>query len=164
MNRINQQCYWCSALGNQCRVLEEPVCKCRACSFFETTADFMKRNKAFYEKIRKISARNNIDNNNTELQREEMKDGRYSAEHEVFPTAALFRSTRVARGKAVRNRPVICVDSGVIYPSARHAAVACGVSMSNLHKALSGKSKSCAGTGWRYADDEGYCFPAKFMP
>lgn len=163
MNRINQQCYWCSALGNSCRVLEEPVCKCRTCSFFETTADFMKRNKAFYAKNKKVSANSNINNDNTKLMECVHPEVVHSSiECDVFPTATLFRSARISRGKAVRNRPVMCIDSGVIYPTARHAAVACGVSMSNLHKALSGRSKSCAGAGWKYADDD--CFPARFLP
>lgn len=48
---MNRNCYWCGLFGEKCKALEEPVCKTRKCSFFETTADFLERQEQFRKKM-----------------------------------------------------------------------------------------------------------------
>lgn len=141
MKQMKSDCYWCMYGQKGCSALEEPVCKERACSFYETTEEFLARNRRFFEKKQaRKSAIHNIDNYGANLK--ESEKGK-----QEYPFAV-----RLSARRSVRNRPVICIDSGVVYPTARHACSVCGISMNNLHKHLSGKSKTCGGSVWQYAD------------
>lgn len=51
-------------------------------------------------------------------------------------------------------RPVVCIETGVRFDSARSAAEKHGVTVSAMHYNLRGKTKVCAGFHWKYA--EGY--------
>ncbi len=50
---MNRSCHFCGLFGEKCKALEEPVCKERSCSFFETTAEFMRRQEKFKNRNRK---------------------------------------------------------------------------------------------------------------
>ena len=49
---MNRNCYFCGLFGEKCKALEEPVCKTRSCSFFETTAEYVSRQQRFLEKMK----------------------------------------------------------------------------------------------------------------
>jgi hypothetical protein len=124
-----------------CSALEEPVCKERSCSFYETTEEFLARNRRFHQKKQARMGRiHNIDTYSANFRESERS-------MQESPFAVRFSARR-----SVRNRPVICIDTGVVYKTAKHACSQCGISMNNLHKHLAGKSKTCGGNVWQYAD------------
>lgn len=55
---MNRKCHWCGLFGEKCRALEEPVCRERRCSFFETTQEFMARQELFYKKMQEKRGHN----------------------------------------------------------------------------------------------------------
>jgi hypothetical protein len=50
-----------------------------------------------------------------------------------------------------RKKPVLCVETGVIYESARAAAAATTGNYKNISAVLRGKRKMCAGYHWEFA-------------
>lgn len=50
-------------------------------------------------------------------------------------------------------KKVMCVETGVIYPSAREACEAVGRSKSAITNCCSGRSQTCAGYHWVYKED-----------
>lgn len=51
-----------------------------------------------------------------------------------------------------RSKPVLCVETGVIYPSFAEAFRKTGVYLANIHKCCQGKLKTTGGYHWRYAN------------
>jgi len=47
---VKKTCYWCDVKKRECRVLEEPVCSVRRCSFFETARCYVERQRKFRKK------------------------------------------------------------------------------------------------------------------
>lgn len=52
-----------------------------------------------------------------------------------------------------RSKPVLCVETGVIYPSLAEAFRQTGVYIENIHKCCQGKLKTTGGYHWRYANN-----------
>ena len=51
-----------------------------------------------------------------------------------------------------RPKPVICIETGECYPSQKNAEETTG--FYNVHKACSGRSRTCGGYHWRYLTEE----------
>lgn len=58
----------------------------------------------------------------------------------------------MARGN--RGRPVRCIETGEVYPSAKAASLALGVTPSAVAGVLSGYTKTARGYHWEYVDGE----------
>lgn len=43
MGKMNRDCYWRAPFGTGCRILVEPVCRQRPCSFYETERAYLDR-------------------------------------------------------------------------------------------------------------------------
>lgn len=55
------------------------------------------------------------------------------------------------KGKEAQNKKkVLCIETGIIYPSATKAAEELHISLSNISRACNGKSKSSGGYHWEY--------------
>lgn len=50
-------------------------------------------------------------------------------------------------------KKVLCIETGIIYPSRNEAAQAVGVSPSGIGRAINGEQKTSAGYHWRYIDE-----------
>ena len=59
------------------------------------------------------------------------------------------RSIRLAQDSI--RKPVVCVETGIVYRSVAEAAKAVGANCSGVSNALRGKSKSSGGYHWRWA-------------
>lgn len=251
MRQMNRDCYWCAALGEACKILEEPVCQSRRCSFYETAGKYAKRQAAFRRltasRLRRGAAERVADKSEEVSGGAENsgtagigvcttcvvrggaaacgadKSGEVSGGAENSGAAGIgvcttcvvrggaaergadgsgevsggaassgavesgACTTRVVRGGAaervadesvgvsgaenaglhktaaeasyavggsrVRNRPVICLETGRIFPDARQACIQYGLSARSLHKHLAGKRKACGGKHWRYAGE-----------
>lgn len=57
-------------------------------------------------------------------------------------------------GGLIRNKPVVCVETGQRYESAGLASKAIGVTRRSLSNAVEGRTKSSGGYHWRYADGD----------
>lgn len=51
-------------------------------------------------------------------------------------------------------KKVLCIETGIIYPSRNEAAKAVGVSPSGIGRAINGEQKTSAGYHWRYIDED----------
>ena len=51
-------------------------------------------------------------------------------------------------------KKVLCIETGIIYPSRNEAAEAVGVSPSGIGRAINGEQKTSAGYHWRYVDED----------
>lgn len=60
--------------------------------------------------------------------------------------------TRNDRTTEKNKRPVICVETGIVYDSCTSAAEAMGVGKTAISNCVNGRSKSCSGYTWRKAD------------
>lgn len=53
-------------------------------------------------------------------------------------------------GKDIRSKPVLCVETGIIYPSARECGRQTGFTQANISGCCNGKQKTANGYHWRY--------------
>ena len=60
--------------------------------------------------------------------------------------------TRNERAGIARRKPVLCIETGVLYPSTKDAAKAHGVAVTAISNCLSGRSHKSCGLSWRYAN------------
>lgn len=56
---------------------------------------------------------------------------------------------------AVRRSPVICEETGLVYPTMRQAAQAVGVNYTKISLCCTGKRHTAGGYHWKYAKTEG---------
>lgn len=59
--------------------------------------------------------------------------------------------TRNKRASEKLSKPVLCIELNQIFPSLTEAARHFNATSSNLHYALNGKTRTCAGYHWEYA-------------
>ena len=62
--------------------------------------------------------------------------------------------TRNKRAAENHNKGVVCKETGNVYLSVKEAAISVGVVISAINNCLKGRSKTCAGYHWRYANVE----------
>ena len=55
-------------------------------------------------------------------------------------------------GSAPQARRIVCIETGVVFDSAKRAAELVGAPPTSISAACSGKQKTCRGFHWRYAD------------
>lgn len=60
--------------------------------------------------------------------------------------------TRIKRSSSKRERPIECIDTGVIYPNFKSVLTELNVGKTALSNCLNGRSKSCSGMRWRYVN------------
>ena len=60
--------------------------------------------------------------------------------------------TNLKRGADKRKKPIICVETGIVYGSLQEAADSVNVVRTAIDNCLKGRSKTCSGFRWRYAD------------
>lgn len=63
------------------------------------------------------------------------------------------RLSKVAVGNRYRAKRVLCVETGVIYPSTKDAAQAVGVARETIGQVCRGKREMTHGCHWRFADE-----------
>lgn len=77
--------------------------------------------------------------------------------HGVSDTARQHMSQNHADVSGANNpraRAVVCVDTKIVYPTAKEAAEACGTYKSDIAKCCKGKAKTAGGFRWRYYIEE----------
>lgn len=62
-----------------------------------------------------------------------------------------IEAKRVAAAIAAKSKPVVCVDTGRVFPSLTEAARELGKSIAPISMALSGKRQTAHGFQWRFA-------------
>ncbi len=65
-------------------------------------------------------------------------------------TGATMRNDAHAKVSKARSKPVICVETGEMYPSTKIASESMGLSPRAVCKACSGETKTIGGFHWRY--------------
>lgn len=65
------------------------------------------------------------------------------------------KKDRFTGENAVRRSPVVCEETGVIYPTMRKAAQAVGVTYTKISLCCTGKRKTAGGYHWKYAKTVG---------
>ena len=60
--------------------------------------------------------------------------------------------TRNERSSQKNRKRVLCIETGIVYNSAKHAADAIGISKSAIYNCIKGYSSKSGGFSWRYAD------------
>ena len=60
---------------------------------------------------------------------------------------------RSIAGAHSKGRPVICIETGIIYPSSNKAAQILGISPSKISECCRGKSKSYKNQHWKFVDE-----------
>lgn len=58
--------------------------------------------------------------------------------------------TRIQRSAANRRKPVMCLETGVIYPSVKEAR--CKTKLHNIDTVCRGERKTCGGCTWKYVN------------
>lgn len=69
-----------------------------------------------------------------------------------YQTSAEQISKMLKASNKAHKKPVLCVETGVIYESARAAAAATTGNYKNISAVLRGRRKMCAGYHWKYAE------------
>ena len=62
-----------------------------------------------------------------------------------------YKAKLIDSAKKALSKPIICIETGAIYPSLSQCERETGISHQNISKAISGKQKTAGGYHWRFA-------------
>lgn len=100
-------------------------------------------------------------NHMSEKQKQRMREGYkgkgnpyYGRKHSEETRAKMRKNhANVKGGNNPQAKKVLCIETGIIYPSAREASEAVCRSKSAITNCCSGRSKTCANYHWKYLED-----------